>query len=65
MPINVRNSHEKINLEELKNSWITAEKQYLRRQLTWFLNQPHINWFDISKTAYKKAVVSQVQSWYT
>lgn len=55
----------KISLEELKNSWITAEKQYLRRQLTWFNCQPHLHWFDISKLNYQKAVAIQVQSWYT
>jgi tRNA dimethylallyltransferase len=57
--------NQKINLGELKHSWVTNEKQYLRRQLTWFNRQPHLHWFDISKPNYQKLVASQVQSWYT
>jgi tRNA dimethylallyltransferase len=55
----------KISLEAVKESWFTAERQYLRRQLTWFNRQPHLHWFNISKLNYQKLVASQVQSWYT
>ncbi len=55
----------KTNLDKVKQTWILSEKQYLRRQLTWFKSQKNINWFDISKTNFAKTVVTKVQSWYT
>jgi len=52
-------------LEDVKQAWITAEQQYLRRQLTWFKTQPHINWFNITDKKLLTKVVSQVKAWYT
>ncbi len=55
----------KATLENVKQTWITAEQQYLRRQLTWFKTQPHINWFEIIDKNLLVKVVSQVKAWYT
>jgi tRNA dimethylallyltransferase len=45
--------------------WITAEKQYLRRQITWFKKMPYIHWFDLAKDNWTNDVVRRVRSWYT
>jgi tRNA dimethylallyltransferase len=52
-------------LEDVKQTWITAEQQYLRHQLTWFKTQPHINWLDITDKNLFTKVASQVKTWYT
>jgi tRNA dimethylallyltransferase len=54
-----------IATKELEQTWNLAEKQYLRRQLTWFNKQKNINWFDISKPDYYQHIVNQVATWYT
>ena len=55
----------KDDLKKVKETWITAEKQYLRRQLTWFTKKSQINWFDITKPDYQKHIVKQIKAWYT
>jgi len=57
--------NKKINLKEVEENWITAEKQYLRRQLVWFTKNSQINWFDITRTDYQKHIAKQIKAWYT
>ncbi|MBU1085113.1 MAG: tRNA (adenosine(37)-N6)-dimethylallyltransferase MiaA [Candidatus Beckwithbacteria bacterium] len=53
------------NIDQVRFAWNLAEKQYLRRQLTWFNKNKKINWFDITtKDCYAK-VVRKVTLWYT
>jgi len=52
-------------LDQVKQAWITAEQQYLRRQLTWFKKQPQIHWFDITDKHLFTKVARQVKAWYT
>ncbi len=47
------------------DQWITAEKQYARRQLTWFKKQPNINWIDITQPDYKLQVEHLIKPWYS
>lgn len=52
-------------IDQVKKAWILSEKQYLRRQLTWFNKKKNINWFDITDKHYPKAVVTKLKTWYT
>ena len=54
-----------INIDKVIKSWTTAEKQYLRRQITWFHKKPYIKWFNINSHNYPQIVVTQLKSWYT
>lgn len=54
-----------IDKKELINLWTIHERQYAKRQLTWFKKQPKINWFDITKSAYQEKIVDLVHNWYT
>lgn len=46
------------------NNWKHVEKQYVKRQLTWFKRDKRINWFDISKLGWEKDVERLVKKWY-
>lgn len=50
--------------EEIVALWKTHEKQYARRQLTWFRKQSGLQWFDITDQDHPKTVVSFVRQWY-
>lgn len=54
-----------INLKHVIKDWQTAEKQYARRQLTWFKKNKQINWFDITQPHWQKQVVNLIRTWYT
>ena len=54
----------KISKEDAINSWQLREKQYARRQLTWFSKNLKINWFDISDSNFRNDVVALVKNWY-
>lgn len=56
--------HGQISKRVAVRNWITREKQYARRQLTWFKKYQNINWFDISQPNWQKQVVDLVKSWY-
>jgi len=43
------------------SDWITAERQYVRRQLTYFKKIKNIHWF---KPSQKKQIVDLVKNWY-
>lgn len=53
------------SLKDVKQAWIKAEQQYLRRQLTWFKKQPDIHWFDISQRSLYQKLARKVAAWYT
>ena len=54
-----------ISKKEAIDKWIRAEKQYARRQITWFNKQKNIKWFDIDSNNYPKSVVETVKVWYS
>lgn len=47
------------------NNWIIAEKQYARRQLTWFKKNPKINWLSTNSKNLIKSVEQLVRVWYS
>jgi len=54
----------KISQQQATDLWTQSERQYARRQLTWFKKNTHIKWFDIAKTKYQKNIVLAIKSWY-
>ncbi len=55
----------RITQRKALGNWITAETQYLRRQLTWFKQQSQIHWFDISTPDWQPQVDRLVEDWYS
>lgn len=53
----------KISREEAMNRWQTSERQYARRQLTWFKTRPRIHWFDITTRNWQNQVKHQLHQW--
>jgi tRNA dimethylallyltransferase len=54
----------KVTRNSVIANWITHEKQYARRQLTWFKKQPDIHWFNVTDSKYPKNVEARVKRWY-
>jgi len=54
----------KVQLEKVIETWTIHEKQYARRQLTWFKKQPNIHWFDVTASDFPNNIVSLVKQWY-
>lgn len=44
--------------------WSLLEKQYARRQLTWFKKMKSIHWFNIAQEDWQVQAVELVQNWY-
>jgi tRNA dimethylallyltransferase len=53
-----------LTLEEAIRRVKFARHSYIRRQLTWFRKDPHINWFDITKSDWKGKVEKLATDWY-
>ncbi|MEM2145784.1 MAG: tRNA (adenosine(37)-N6)-dimethylallyltransferase MiaA [Candidatus Jordarchaeaceae archaeon] len=45
-------------------AWKLVEKQYAKRQMTWFRKDKRIEWFDVGKTGWRKDVEKIVRKWY-
>lgn len=54
----------KITRPQLVNLWTTRERNYAKRQLTWFKKQPNLHWFDLTSPHSKSAIVDLISSWY-
>lgn len=54
----------KVTQTKFVDLWATAERQYVRRQLTWFKKEKGIEWFDITRPEYPVNVDKIVQKWY-
>ncbi|KKQ77028.1 MAG: tRNA dimethylallyltransferase [Parcubacteria group bacterium GW2011_GWA1_38_7] len=52
-----------LGYEDFIVEWIKSEKQYVKRQYTWFRKDTRINWFDISEQDYYKNVEILVKKW--
>ena len=46
------------------SKWQLRERQYAKRQTTWFKRNPKINWYDITSPSWKKNLVLRVKTWY-
>lgn len=53
------------SIRQVVSRWQYHEHAYARRQMTWFLKDKRINWFDITKPGFEKRVEKKVLSWYT
>ena len=51
-------------LKEIVDDWLRAEKNYAKRQMTWFKKDERINWFDITKPNWEEDVEDLVKKWY-
>jgi len=52
-------------VEEVVKRWQYDEHAYARRQMTWFLKEKRINWFDVTSPNFEEKVEKKVSSWYT
>ena len=50
--------------EKVIEEWKRAERQYAKRQITWFKKDKRINWFDIGAFNWQKSVEKLVRKWY-
>lgn len=48
---------------QMRSEWYLSERQYVKRQLTWFKKQENIHWFDI-EAEYKQKVEQLVRTWH-
>lgn len=55
----------KVTLEQLTGLWTLEDRQYAKRQLTWFRKQPNLQWVDVSQKDWIALVVALVTSWYS
>lgn len=46
--------------KEAINNWTTHEKQYARKQMTWFKKQNDIRWFDIEKKDFRYDIMELI-----
>lgn len=53
-----------ITRDQLVETWAIHERQYAKRQLTWFRKMKHIHWFDITAKDWPNKLVALVASWY-
>ena len=54
----------KAGKEDFIKNWISEEKKYAKRQITWFKKDKRIRWFDISKRGWKSEVEKTLKNWY-
>lgn len=54
----------KISKDEVVKKWISDEKRYAKRQMTWFKKDRRIRWFNIEDSNYISEVEREVGKWY-
>lgn len=50
--------------EQVVSQWERDEKNYAKRQMTWFKKDPRIKWFDITDKYYPANVEKLVERWH-
>lgn len=55
----------RLNLADALDLWGREEKQYVKRQLTWWKHDQRINWFNITGTKWPEKVEKMVKIWYS
>lgn len=55
----------KESLNEAVNRWKFKEKEYAKRQITWFKKDKKISWFDTAEKDYRNEIEKLVGKWYT
>lgn len=51
--------------KEAIENWKQEERQYAKRQITWFKKDSRINWFDITTPSWRENVENLVKKWYS
>lgn len=51
--------------EDVVRDWKKDERNYVKRQLTWFAREKRINWFNIVSNGWQKNVEKLVNKWYS
>lgn len=54
----------KKKLDQSVKEWKVAERNYAKRQMTWFKKEPNVNWFDITDPEWLQKVEKLVGNWY-
>lgn len=49
---------------KIKDLWKLHEKQYAKRQLTWFKKETDVKWFSITEKKVNEQIVTTVGQWY-
>ena len=44
--------------------WLQLENNYAKRQTTWFLHQPGVSWFDVTRDGWYQSLYQLVAGWY-
>jgi tRNA dimethylallyltransferase len=55
----------RVTREEVISRWQTDERQYARRQMTWFKKNKQIHWFDISQKGWQNEIEDLVNEWFS
>ncbi len=56
--------NKEIDLNELKSKWILQERQYARRQMTWFNKEKRIKWFGFDDLDLVENTNKYINAWY-
>ncbi len=51
--------------EQIIQEWEKDERNYAKRQMTWFKKDNEINWFDVTSKNFPKNVENLVEKWYS
>lgn len=54
---------EQVNQEECLELWFRQERQYAKRQLTWWKKRTEITWFDVSNKGWQTEATSLIDAW--
>lgn len=53
-----------LSKKDFVDLWIKKEVQYAKRQMTWFLKDKKIKWYNINNKGYLKAIEKDIKQWY-
>ena len=50
--------------DQAQASWVTAERQYAKRQITWWKKRAQVEWFAADHSDWQEQVLSRIDTWY-
>jgi len=53
-----------MSVEECQEFWSRQERQYAKRQLTWWKKQLDVTWFAIGPSNWQTQALDQIESWW-
>lgn len=54
---------DQLSKDELCQLWYRQERQYAKRQLTWWKKQSGVHWFDVTSSTWPVAAYTLIESW--